>query len=83
MVEETNARVKLLASGPKEEVIGRADIARMTVQEISLMPEGLEQMPDADFRDLIWYILNPPQDNRPLTAELKKQLGADQQGQSP
>jgi hypothetical protein len=26
------------------------------------MPEGLEQMPDADFRNLILYILHPPQE---------------------
>jgi hypothetical protein len=38
------------------------------------MPEGLEQMPDADFRNLIWYILNPPQQNRPMTPQLWKEL---------
>jgi hypothetical protein len=34
----------------------------MRVSELSVMPEGLEQMPDADFRNLILYILNPPQE---------------------
>jgi hypothetical protein len=28
------------------------------------MPEGLEQMPDADFRNLINYILKPPQERK-------------------
>ena len=28
------------------------------------MPEGLEQMPDADFRNLMLFILNPPQERK-------------------
>ena len=39
------------------------------------MPEGLEQMPDADFRNLIWYLLAPPQEG-PLTKEKREKLGA-------
>jgi len=39
-----------------------------------VMPEGLEQMADAQFRNLVWYILNPPQDNRPWTPELRREL---------
>ncbi len=62
MVENTDTRVRLLSAGPKEEVIAKSDIASMRVTEMSVMPEGLEQMPDADFRNLIMYILNPPQD---------------------
>jgi hypothetical protein len=46
----------------------------MRVSEMSVMPEGLEQMPEADFRNLIWYILNPPQDNKPLTPQRRKEL---------
>ncbi len=78
LVEDTQVRVRLLAAGPKEEVVGRSDIVSMRVSELSVMPEGLEQMPDADFRNLIWYILNPPQDERPLTPELRKQLVGDE-----
>jgi putative membrane-bound dehydrogenase-like protein len=74
VVEETDSRVKLLASGPKEETIARSEIANLRISELSVMPEGLEQMPDADFRNMIWYILNPPQDNRPLTPALRKEL---------
>jgi putative heme-binding domain-containing protein len=80
MVEETPLRLKLLASGPIEHVISRIDIAvengkpKIRTSELSLMPEGLEQMPDTDFRNLIWYILNPPQDNRAWTPALRKEL---------
>ncbi len=74
LVEDTQVRVRLLASGPKEEVVGRPDIVSLRVSELSVMPEGLEQMPDADFRNMIWYILNPPQDNRPMTPELRREL---------
>ena len=59
LVENAPSHVKLLASGPKEEVIARDNIATMRVSEFSVMPEGLEQMPDADFRNLIQFILNP------------------------
>ena len=74
VVEDTDTRVRLLAAGPKEEVIAKSEIAKMRTSELSLMPEGLEQMPDADFRNLIWYILNPPQDNRPMTPALRREL---------
>lgn len=63
LVEDTASHVKLLAAGPKEQVIARSDIERLQVGELSVMPEGLEQMPDADFRNLIGYLLNalPPE----------------------
>lgn len=64
LVEETDARVKLLSSGPKEDVVAKSDIESMRVSELSVMPEGLEQMPEADFRNLIMYILNPPQQGK-------------------
>jgi len=60
MVENTDTRVKLLSAGPKEEVIAKSDIASMRVSQLSVMPEGLEQMTDADFRNLILYVLNAP-----------------------
>jgi putative membrane-bound dehydrogenase-like protein len=62
LVESSDARVKLLAAGPKEEVVAKADIASMKTSELSVMPEGLEQMPDTDFRNLILYILHPPEE---------------------
>jgi len=82
IVEDTDTRIKLLSAGPKEEVIAKSDIATMRTTELSVMPEGLEQLPEADFRNLIWYILNPPQDNRPWTPALRKELiGDDKAGQ--
>ncbi|MBM3838735.1 MAG: dehydrogenase [Verrucomicrobia bacterium] len=78
LVEDTETRIRLLAQGPKEEVIAKSNIASMRVSEVSVMPEGLEQMPDADFQNLIWFFLNPPEDNRPLTPDLRKQLIGDE-----
>jgi len=74
IVEDTPSRLKLVASGPTEFVIARIDIDKMRTSELSLMPDGLEQMPDPDFRNLVWYILNPPQDNRQMTAALRKEI---------
>ena len=59
LVENSDARVRLLMAGPKEEVIAKSDIASQHVSELSVMPEGLEQMPDADFRNLILFIMQP------------------------
>jgi putative heme-binding domain-containing protein len=64
MVENTDLRVRLLSAGPKEDVVAKSDIASLRVSEISVMPEGLEQMPDADLRNLIMYIFNPPGEKR-------------------
>jgi putative membrane-bound dehydrogenase-like protein len=61
LIEDSAARIRLLSSGPKEEIVAKADIAQMQVSELSVMPEGLEQMPDADFRNLILFILQAPQ----------------------
>ncbi|HEY2952157.1 MAG TPA: PVC-type heme-binding CxxCH protein, partial [Verrucomicrobiae bacterium] len=80
IVEDSPTRLKLVASGPTEHIIARSDIATsdgkpsIRTSELSLMPEGLEQMPDAEFRNLIWFLLNPPQDNRPWTPALRKEL---------
>jgi len=79
-VEDSRTRLKLVASGPIEHIIARNDIAvvngkpAIRTSELSLMPEGLEQMPDADFRNLIWYLINPPEDNRPMTPQLWREL---------
>ena len=80
VVEETDTRIKLVASGPMEHTIAKSDIKVVNGKpairktELSLMPEGLEQIPDADFRDLIMYVLNPPGDQRPWTQALRKEL---------
>jgi putative membrane-bound dehydrogenase-like protein len=69
LVEDTDNRVRLLSAGPKEEIIGKREIASMRVSEMSVMPEGLEQMPDDDFRNLIWFMFSPPQDKKPVTPQ--------------
>lgn len=79
MVENSDVRVRLLMAGPQEEIIAKSDIVRLKVSDNSVMPEGLEQMPDADFRNLIWYILAPPQDGKPLTPARRKELLGDLQ----
>jgi putative heme-binding domain-containing protein len=62
VVEETDSKIKIVSAGPKEEVIAKSDIASKRVTENSVMPEGLEQMPEADFRNLMMFILKPPQE---------------------
>jgi len=80
VVEETDTRIKLIAAGPTENTIAKSDIKIINGKpairktEMSLMPEGLEQIPDKDFRDLILFILNPPGDNRAWTPALRKEL---------
>jgi putative membrane-bound dehydrogenase-like protein len=74
MVENSDNRVRILMAGPHEEVVAKSEVKEVRVSENSVMPEGLEQIPDQDFRNLIWYILAPPQDPKPLTPERKKEL---------
>lgn len=74
MVENTDSIVKLVMAGPAEVVVAKSDIKTQRVTENSAMPEGLEQMPDGDFRNLIWFILAPPQDGKPLNDERRKEL---------
>jgi putative membrane-bound dehydrogenase-like protein len=78
LIEDTDNHVKILSVGAREETIARSDIDSLRITENSVMPEGLEQMPDADFRNMIWYILNPPGDNRPWTPELRQELIGEQ-----
>ena len=77
LVENTAVRVRLAMAGPAEEIVNKGDVKSLTVTENSVMPEGLEQMPDADFRNLIWYILAPPQDGKPLNEERRKELSGE------
>ncbi len=73
VVEESDASIKLISAGPTENIVAKSDIASKRVSQLSVMPEGLEQMPENDFRDLIWFILSPPQEG-PLTPEKKQGL---------
>ena len=74
LMERSDTRIRLLQAGDQEEVIDARDIQSVTITENSMMPEGLEQVPDDEFRNLIWYILAPPQDGRPLTEERRQEL---------
>ncbi|MGE3313227.1 MAG: HEAT repeat domain-containing protein, partial [Limisphaerales bacterium] len=73
LVEDTDTRVRLLILGGKEEVIGKSAIRSLRTLESSVMPEGLWDIPDADLRNMIWYILAPPQEG-PLTREKRARL---------
>ena len=84
IVEDTPTRLKLVASGPTEHVLAKSDVAvengkpKIRTSEMSLMPEGLEAIPDKDFRDMMWYLLNPPGDNRAWTPALRKEVFGDE-----
>ena len=73
VVEDTPGHVKLLGAGGAAQVVPRDQIATLTNTKQSLMPMGFGNLPDTAFRDLIWYILAPPEEG-PLTPEKKKLL---------
>ncbi|MCB1278636.1 PVC-type heme-binding CxxCH protein, partial [Prosthecobacter sp.] len=73
IVEDTPGHVKLLGAGGAAQVVPRDQIASLTNTKQSLMPMGFGNLPDPAFRDLIWYILAPPEEG-PLTPEKKKLL---------
>lgn len=73
IVENTPGHVKLLGAGGAAQIVSRDQIATLTNTKQSLMPMGFGNLPDAAFRDLIWYILAPPEEG-PLTPEKKKLL---------
>jgi len=61
LVEETPQYIKLLAAGPKEEVIQKKDIKERRISAKSVMPEGFDQvLKDDEFRDLIRFVLEAP-----------------------
>ena len=62
VVEDTPGHVKLLGAGGASQVVPRDQIASLTNTKQSLMPMGFGNLPDAAFRDLIWYILAPPEE---------------------
>ncbi len=73
ITEDTPSYVKLLAIGGAEQTIERARIAKLENTHKSLMPVGFGALPDDQLRNLIWYVLAPP-DEGPLTKEKKKLL---------
>ncbi len=75
VVEDTPTHVKLLAIGGAEQTVPRDQIAKLENTHQSLMPVGFGALPDDMFRNLIWYVLAPPEEG-PLTPEKKKLLSA-------
>lgn len=73
MVEDTPSHVKLLAAGGAAQIVSRDQVASLTNTKQSLMPMGFGALPDEMFRDMIWYILAPPEEG-PLTKEKKDLL---------
>jgi putative heme-binding domain-containing protein len=66
LIEQTDTRV-VLRDGTKTETIPRAQIDRLVVQNISMMPEGLEKtMTEQEFADLVSFLLTrePPKEDR-------------------
>lgn len=73
VTEDTPSHVKLQAIGGAETVVPRDQIAKMENTHQSLMPMGFGGLPDDQFRNLIWYVLAPPEEG-PLTPDKKKLL---------
>lgn len=66
LVEQSDQRI-VLKDGTKTEIIPRAELDRLVVQNISMMPEGLEKsMTEQEFTDLVSFLLtkrDPAQKN--------------------
>jgi putative membrane-bound dehydrogenase-like protein len=73
MIEDTPGHVKLVGAGGAVQTVARDQIASLENTKQSLMPMGFGNLPDGAFRDLIWYILAPPEEG-PLTKEKKEML---------
>ncbi|MFN0126177.1 MAG: PVC-type heme-binding CxxCH protein [Verrucomicrobiales bacterium] len=75
LTEDSPVRVRLLGIGGREEVVARDQIEKLEDTRVSLMPAGFGELPDEQFRDLMWFILAPPEEG-PLTPEKKAALAA-------
>jgi len=75
LIEDTPSHIKLLAIGGAEQVVSRDQVESLVNTHQSLMPMGFGALPDDAFRDLVWYILAPPEEG-PLTPQKKAALSA-------
>ncbi len=73
VVEDTPTQMTLLGIGGVKTVVPRSEIKEVKNTHQSLMPMGFGQLPDDQFRDLIWYVLAPPEEGV-LSAEKKAAL---------
>jgi hypothetical protein len=65
----------LLGIGGVRTVVPRGDIKTAENSHQSLMPMSFGELPDDVFRDLVWYVLAPPEEGS-LTKEKKAALAA-------
>nr|WP_170156752.1 PVC-type heme-binding CxxCH protein [Roseimicrobium gellanilyticum] len=79
LVEDTPSHIKLLAAGGAEQIVPRDQLAKLENTHQSLMPAGFGQLPDEQFRNLMWYVLAPPEEG-PLTKEKKELLSKGVEG---
>ncbi|HWB04672.1 MAG TPA: PVC-type heme-binding CxxCH protein [Verrucomicrobiales bacterium] len=75
VIEDTPTQMTLLGLGGVRTVVPRGDIKDSVNSHQSLMPMSFGELPDDVFRDLIWYVLAPPEEG-PLTKEKKAALAA-------
>jgi putative membrane-bound dehydrogenase-like protein len=75
LIEDTPTQVTLLGIAGAKNTIPREQIKELKDTGHSLMPQGFGALPDSDLRDLLWYVLAPPEDG-PLTPEKKAALSA-------
>jgi putative heme-binding domain-containing protein len=73
VVEDTPTQVKLVGINEAYEVVPTDQIAKRENTVVSLMPEGFGSLPDDQFRNMVWYLLAPPEEG-PLTPEKKAAL---------
>ena len=73
VIEDTPTQLTLLGIGGVKTVVPRGDIQKSENTRQSLMPMGFGELPDDQFRDLMWYILAPPEEG-PLTKEKREHL---------
>lgn len=79
LVEDAPSHIKLLAAGGAEQVVPRDQLANLKNTHQSLMPVGFGALPDDQFRNLVWYVLSPPEEG-PLTREKKELLSKGIEG---
>jgi putative heme-binding domain-containing protein len=69
LVEESEQQV-VLKDQTQTHRIDRKNLEKLSVQEVSMMPEGLEkQMTDQEFSDLVAFLLTREPPNRPPTGK--------------
>lgn len=79
LVEDTPSHIKLLAAGGAEQIVPKDQLAKLDNTHQSLMPAAFGSLPDDVFRNLIWYVLAPPEEG-PLTKEKKEMLSKGVEG---